>query len=120
MSVSVGTSSVKKNVKVRFPRKSVTDKSLPLTPLGQVTQEFFLVDVLETKIKLLGCNGNIWYREHFGRVLVITLDNILRGTLPHFIWKNNILQIKLKVMRHQAHRVRGEKMRLQEQLAVCS
>ena len=101
-----------------FPSKERNRQEFAIYPLGQVTQKFLLVDVLETKIKLLGSNGSIWYGERFGRVLVLALNNILRGTLPRFTGKNDVLQIKLKAMRHQTRRVRGEKMRLQEQLTV--
>ena len=42
-----------------FPSKKRNRQEFATYPLGQVTQEFLLVDVLETKIKLLGSNGNI-------------------------------------------------------------
>ena len=35
---SVGRSSVKKSVKVRAPRKRVTDKSLPVMPWGRAAR----------------------------------------------------------------------------------
>ena len=42
-----------------FPSKKRNRQEFATYPLGQVTQKFLLVDVLETKIKLLGSNGSI-------------------------------------------------------------
>ena len=42
-----------------FPSKKRNRQEFSTYPLGQVTQKFLLVDILVTKIKLLGSNGSI-------------------------------------------------------------
>ena len=42
-----------------FPSKKRNRQKFALYPLGQVTQKFLFIDVLVTKIKLLGSNGSI-------------------------------------------------------------
>ena len=42
-----------------FPSIKRNRQEFAIYPLGQVTQEFLFVDVLEAKIKLLGSNGSI-------------------------------------------------------------
>ena len=87
--------------------------------MGKSGKEVIFVDVLIAKGKLLGGDGSAFDGDGKGRGAIFGLNEVLCRASTHFIGEYKVLQIHLKTMWHETHGLGGEKMRLQELLAVC-
>ena len=86
---------------------------------GQLGKEVIFVEILVIEGELLRGDGIVGDGERDGDAAVLGLEDELRGTLACFIGENEVLQIHLKAMRNETHRMGGEEMRLKKLLAVC-